>query len=459
MPPTSTLPRGIAASIARAWQGRAAEPASLRRAGEDAGDQRLSSSGGPSSAEQDGSAIPVDAAPGGPLRVALMLGLPLTGQGPSYTAIHLAKHMAGEGLHIDLHVGLNHLPSESLPFRVFGLSVSGPKRLRNLLSKYFADRLSRAAEDRLIRHVQHGRYDAIYTVGEVSLAFARRCQALGIFVVREKINCGKQVAHDILAPLYRDQHIPMPATLQQQGIAKEKAELDLADAVFAPSPMVRHSLRAIGIADERILPTSYGWEPARFVGDTVALPPVEGPTLLFVGYICHRKGAHLLLEAWQKAAPRGRLVLVGRMEPQIEQRFADVLARPDVVVLPYTHDVGAVYRSADWFVFPSLEEGGPQVTYEAAGNGLPAIVSDMGAGAFTRNGVDGVVLQSTDATALAAVLASLPDGDQRAGMARNAQQRASSFVWEEVGAKRRQLLLAAWRHARPRRAAAQHGRA
>jgi glycosyltransferase involved in cell wall biosynthesis len=234
----------------------------------------------------------------------------------------------------------------------------------------------------------------------------------------------------------------MPSPIPAAVIAKEARELELADAVFCPSPMVARSLRAVGIPESKLLPTSYGWEPRRFAGTDRALEPVDGPTFLFVGYVCVRKGAHLLLEAWQRAGRPGRLVLVGNLEPLIARRYASVLAEPSVRYLPFTPDVGAIFRAADWFVFPSLEEGGPQVTYEAAGCGVPGIVSEMGAGAFTRDGEDGVIVRANDVDSWADALVRLgPDRDLQQRLGASARAHAADFTWERVGARRAAALL------------------
>lgn len=134
-----------------------------------------------------------------------------------------------------------------------------------------------------------------------------------------------------------------------------------------------------------------------------------------------------------KANIKGRLIIAGAIEPIIQERYASVLQRPDVKYMPYTDDVPSLYRSADWFVFPTLEEGGPLVTYEAAGCGVPALVSPMGAGAFTRDKVDGIVLDSVNPEEWAQEIASLPSREEeRRGMAASAKSRSLDFTWDKV---------------------------
>ena len=69
-----------------------------------------------------------------------------------------------------------------------------------------------------------------------------------------------------------------------------------------------------------------------------------------------RKGVPLLLKAWQEAEVDGELILCGGMDSEIRQHFADLLEFENVNYLPYTTDIGALYKRADVFVFPTLEE-------------------------------------------------------------------------------------------------------
>src|SRR5207244_5557082 len=135
-------------------------------------------------------------------------------------------------------------------------------------------------------------------------------------------------------------------------------ELELSDFVFSPSPLVAQSLEENGVPAAKVLPTSYGWDPGRLRGAPPTLPAADGLTVLFVGTLCVRKGAHLLLDAWARSGVKGRLVFAGEPDQDITTRCADLLVRPDVVRLGYVNPIEGVFRSADVFAFPTLEEGG-----------------------------------------------------------------------------------------------------
>ena len=139
---------------------------------------------------------------------------------------------------------------------------------------------------------------------------------------------------------------------------------------------------------------------------------------------------------------RGRLVLAGAMEPAIEKKYADLLAKDNVTVLDFVPDVGALYRSADVFIFPSLEEGSPLVTYEACGSGLPVITTPMGAGGVVRHEQEGFVIDPYDFAGWVAAIRSLAeDPNRRRAMGMASVERAQLFGWGEVALRRKQQIL------------------
>jgi glycosyltransferase involved in cell wall biosynthesis len=276
----------------------------------------------------------------------------------------------------------------------------------------------------------------VYLWPGVSLATYRSLKDRGCTIVVERINCHRATARRILDEAYKRCGLPAGHAISDAAIEEETKKLLLADFIFSPSPMVRCSLLEAGIRTEAIIDTSYGWDPDRHTPRDHA--PSNGFTALFVGRLCVRKGVHLLLDAWRRAAiPGGRLVLAGFLEPEIERLCRDDLGRDDVVLPGFVRDVADLYSRSDVFVFPSLEEGGPQVTYEAMACGLPVVVSPMGAGAIARDGLDGSVHDPCDIALWAhtlRVLAADPALRMRLGEA--GRSRARDFVWDTVGSQR-----------------------
>jgi glycosyltransferase involved in cell wall biosynthesis len=257
------------------------------------------------------------------------------------------------------------------------------------------------------------------------------------------INCHRGTAKRILDDAYRRIGVEPAHGISGESVQEECEALDRADFVFCPNPMVEQSLLEFGLDRAKFIESSYGWDPSRFAGQSKMIKPLErGVTVLFVGSVSVRKGAHLILDYWSKSGVEGRLVLAGKIEPVIKERFADLLCREDVVTLDYVRHVGPLYRSADFFVFPTLEEGGPQVTYEACGCGLPVITTPMGAGRIVRDGVEGIVLDPYDAEGWISSLQKLAqDVEVRSSMARAARASAENFHWRKVAQRRRDQVV------------------
>ncbi|MCL2645690.1 MAG: glycosyltransferase family 4 protein [Phycisphaerales bacterium] len=261
-------------------------------------------------------------------------------------------------------------------------------------------------------------------------------------LVTERINCHRATTRRILDEAYARMGWRPSHGITDAAIQDERDKLALTDWVFSPSPLVTKSMRDNGVPTEKILSSSYGWDPSRFAGDHKALQPIDGVTVAFVGRVCVRKGAHLLLDAWSKAGIRGRLVLAGTIETDITEHCADHLNRSDVVCLGHVSDAPAVFRSADIFVFPSLEEGSPLVMYEACGCGLPSVLSPMAAGEVARDGQESLVRDSYDGEAWVDALRQLAgDAELRRQIGEAARQRAQNYTWERVGNRRGAMLL------------------
>jgi glycosyltransferase involved in cell wall biosynthesis len=237
--------------------------------------------------------------------------------------------------------------------------------------------------------------------------------------------------------------IPPDACLPE-AMERERVMMSACDFVTAPGPFVTQSLVDSGIPPERIIETAYGWSPTRLAGAVDLQRPERPPVFLFVGMGIFRKGLDLLLEVWEKANIEGQLVIAGRIEDEIRTGWAKQLARPDVSHSGYQRDVASVYGNADVFIFPTYEEGGPLVVYEAAGSGLPCLVSPMGAGRLVRHGQEGYVIDPLDVDAWVDAIRQLAgDVSLRRRMGAAAATRAKDFTWERVTARLQDKIMAA----------------
>lgn len=286
--------------------------------------------------------------------------------------------------------------------------------------------------------------DIAYLWPSVSLGLYRAIKKRGITLVAERINCHRKTSIRVLREAYEKLGWAPEHGIPERDLATENEKMALADFVFAPSSNVAESLLDAGVPERKLLRSSYGWEPRRFRFEDRAPSDPACPTFLFVGRGSVRKGVPWLLEMWERAGVKGRLLLflLGSLEPPVLQHYDHCLDRDDVVIPDDTSNVSEAYRHADVFIFPTHEEGSPLVSYEALAWGLPCLVSPMGGGEIIRDGVEGFVMDPYDVDLWAERIRQLAqDHALRETMARAARERAATFTWDRVGIHRRELLL------------------
>ncbi len=291
------------------------------------------------------------------------------------------------------------------------------------------------AERRFLRDIKD--FDVAYLWPGISSETFRRAKQSGRTIFMERINCYPGTAKRILDDAYKRLGLHPQHPITSDGIEREKAEAELTDFIFCPSPEVKKSFQEAGVPEQKLVSTSYGWSPQRFPTIPSEKLLQETVTVLFVGRVCVRKGAHLLLRAWERAGVKGRLMLCGGLEPAIAETCGELLARSDVVHLEYNKDIASAYLKADIFAFPTLEEGSPLVIYEAMANGLSILTSPMGAGSVIRDGIDGTIIPPYEDDAWVEALRQLVYSPElRIRFSTAARQRAEEFTWERVAARR-----------------------
>ncbi|MBF0119514.1 MAG: glycosyltransferase family 4 protein [Desulfobacterales bacterium] len=365
------------------------------------------------------------------MKIKILFPMYCTGKGVSYTCLSLASSMqkAGGDIHLLMCAADKKLKRDILHTAI-------PHYLNAFFYRAFPSQnfIRKLTEFKFIREAHSG--DIVYLWPGVSFETYLSLRKKGCIIVVERINCHRLTAKKALDDAYKRCGIPFSHGITDADIAMETEKLMLSDYIFSPSPMVHKSLLEAGINKEKIIDSSYGWDTNLYT--PFEHIPSEGLTVLFVGRLCIRKGVHLLLDIWKEADIKGgRLIFAGFLEPELEKLCSQDFKQRNVVLLGFVNDVAQIYSQSDIFVFPSLEEGGPQVTYEAMAYGLPVIVSQMGAGAVVRNGQDGYVINPYDKQAWIQSLKKLAnDSKLRAEMGKTGQIRAQEFVWEKVGKKR-----------------------
>jgi len=272
---------------------------------------------------------------------------------------------------------------------------------------------------------------------------ARTLRRQNLPFVMEMINCHQGTARRILDDAFARVGLPPEHGLTQRAADTEQELYELADAVFSPSPMTRLSLLEHGIPENKIIDTAFGWSPQHNAPATAIRR--TGPfTAISAGTVCIRKGAHLLAAAWRDAAlPDARLQFAGGMTADFAGERIAWLTGPGIELLGHRPDLPALMAAAHVFAFPTLEEGGPIVTYEAAALGLAIVTTPMGAGAIVRDGIEALVVDPFDHDGWVNALRRLAtDDDLRARLGAAAQARAQTFTFAQTAVQRHAALTA-----------------
>lgn len=286
--------------------------------------------------------------------------------------------------------------------------------------------------------------DIVYLWPATSLALYENLRARGHKLVYESVNTHWATSKPILDAEYARLGLQASHGITLEDVADEYARFELVSYVFSCSPNVTASLIAANVPPSKILETTYGLRESEILAADELAGRSQGAeiTAIFVGTIGVRKGPHLILDYWCRSNIKGKLRLVGDIQPEVRHIIEPYLKRSDIEHVPYVKDLRSIYKDADVFILPSLEEGSPLVTYLALGAGLPCIVSPMGGGGVIEHGKEGFVIDPFDAQAWVESIKKISeDVDLRKRFSQYAYMKAKDYVWSNVGRKRIQLLL------------------
>jgi glycosyltransferase involved in cell wall biosynthesis len=286
----------------------------------------------------------------------------------------------------------------------------------------WAPRIARRAR-RLGLDVFHAHHP--FLLGPAARRLARRLDRALVFTYHTRY---EKYAHYV--PLTR-------ALVESAALGLSTRFAARADAVIAPSVLVRDQLRARGVATPiAVVPT--GVDLARFQpGERLAARGALGlaaddPVVLYVGRLDREKSVDRVLLAFDRIAgtlTRAGLWLVGQgKETEPLRRVAARLGAGGRVhfvgVRPHTA-LTAWYQAADLFLFASETETQGLVLAEAAACGLPAVaVSAPGCEEVVRDGETGILVKNDPAALAEAAIGLLLDAERRRAMGARARQVA-----------------------------------
>lgn len=230
-----------------------------------------------------------------------------------------------------------------------------------------------------------------------------------------------QYAYDVLSeeyPKYGVKAVP----LHPYEMWKAMTEHIVSDVLIVPSETCKQTYIDHRVPEEKLRVVNFGVDSEKF------RPSEEGHdgfTVLFAGGNYSRKGLGYLVRAWQELDLRDAKLKIMGCKAAFDVPNMETLGWiPDEEVLE-------VYRGADVFILPSLEEGMALVTLEAMASGLPCIVTRQ-TGAPIEDGKDGMVIPIRDVKAIKNSLWWFYDNRGAIKrMGRNARKKAEKMPWSK----------------------------
>lgn len=360
--------------------------------------------------------------------------------GVCHACYYLLKGMQAEGHDIKL----KGIASESFSNAVFYSDVF-PKWSKSIVYKVLSnDNVMRLAESIFLNSLQKD-VEFAYLWPAVSVNAYRKIKNRGYKIIYEGVNTHEAYSKAILDAEYKSLNLPSSHEISAAKVIDESAKIELADYVYSCSPIMTTSMLTNGVPQSKILQTSYGLSSSAVLDIPSRFDKInKQPTFIFVGSISVRKGVHLLLKYWAKANLNAKLKLVGTIEDALKPLVSSYLSDIRIEHIPFTSDLPSIYKAADVFILPSLEEGSPLVTYLALGASLPVIVSPMGGGGIIVDGEDGFVVDPHDENKWVECLRELAESDElRQKLSVNSKQKATNYVWDAVGKRRLSALIEA----------------
>ncbi|MGD1949801.1 MAG: MSMEG_0565 family glycosyltransferase [Leptolyngbyaceae cyanobacterium] len=169
-----------------------------------------------------------------------------------------------------------------------------------------------------------------------------------------------------------------------------------------------------------------------------------GPVYLTVGGIEPRKNSINLLKAFYQVLlhyPQAQLVIAGGATlfdyRDYRQQFIELVDAYDVgnrLVLPGVvrdADLPALYRLADVFVFPSVQEGWGLVILEAIASGLPVLTSHQAPFTEFLSNQDAILVNPDDADAIASAMVKLLDPSITHSLVNHSQPILQHYSWQQ----------------------------
>ena len=257
-------------------------------------------------------------------------------RGIPHACLSIASSMSSSDVDVEV-MGVSSDKEISSPFFTNTISPIINPIAYQLLS---SEKLRRFCEYRFFKNLRGD--DIAYLWPGTSISLFEKIKRQGNKIVVENINCHQFISRQILDSEFKKLGLKPDDRITDNSIQDEYHKLELSDYVFSPSPAVSESLLSSGVANEKIVQTSYGLSENEIFECQFNNKKNRPLTAIFVGRISVRKGIHLLLNYWDKANINGVLKVIGQVQDYGQEIIEPFLNHPKIQFLKYTNDLEKV---------------------------------------------------------------------------------------------------------------------
>lgn len=262
----------------------------------------------------------------------------------------------------------------------------------------------------------------------------KKAKKNGVITVVEAVNSHVEYQENILQEEHERLNLPWtPFPISEKE--RRLKEYDEADYILVPSEFVKRSFLEKGFLEQKLIKIPFGFN--NNINVAKAQVKQETFTVLYVGTISVRKGLRYLLEAFTKLDNlHKKLIVVGPTSKITGIENINIPENVHFTGVLKGKDLDKMYREADIFCLPTLEEGLALVLGEALSYGLPIITTtNSGGNDLIEDGVEGFIVPIRDAEAIHHKLELLSKNTNLLNRLKiAAQKRAASLNgWEETG--------------------------
>jgi glycosyltransferase involved in cell wall biosynthesis len=265
----------------------------------------------------------------------------------------------------------------------------------------------------------------------------RNAKSRGISVILETGSAHALWQQHVVAAEYKRQGLDFSSYYDSRVAERCVKEYEIADRICVPSQFVASTFREQGVPPEKLAVNPFGtdivfWREALDAKKERTYPCV----FIYVAQIMLRKGIAYLLKASQQLKQNDHeLWLVGGVDPDSRSLLEGLPDNIKLLGRKNHFEIRDLYKRANVYVLPSLEEGMARSLLEAMAAGLPVIATqETGITDVMVDRMDGWIVPSRNAGAIAvAMQEAIENPEMIRQRGQSSAQRAAAYTWEAYG--------------------------